>query len=490
VLHRHLLAILHRVYDGPKNMREWGAIARAPTLDAARIDAYLERVRDRMDLLHPTQPFGQVRGLARTELKVHDAVDLDLRRWGWGNATPLFSHNEVAHTSRSHALATRLLLVLHAYAFFGVVPGLNPTAKERFGEPHAGGAAPLLNTGITLLRGGTLKATLVANLVRHDPSLEIPSGTTGADAPAWERPPLPVRLTHALEPRRVPDGLLDQLTWQSRRIELLGDESGVNGYVILRGQSYPEGAEPLDSMAFYARNVDAKAGERAWRAYRVSADKAFWRDANVLFARLDDTTKRRPLAVDQICRPEAVDVLGPNAAFDVAFIGFDPGGQKLNVATVRLESLHAAAKRLDDVDARGLIESVLAFVEAAKRAFDDAVGAFAKSLLPSVGGGPEPKAVKALSRALAPDARFWSEVGRDYAVFSRELDGSLTAAEWSLRRKVIAITQSCFASALDAAPETGRAARARTLAQGLLDHSLRQLQSDQQPIQDEEASHA
>ena len=46
-LTRHLLAVLHRSYDGPRFMKEWGAIARAGAFAAVRVDAL--RVELRVD---------------------------------------------------------------------------------------------------------------------------------------------------------------------------------------------------------------------------------------------------------------------------------------------------------------------------------------------------------------------------------------------------------------------------------------------------------
>ena len=62
-LTRHLLAVLHRSYDGPQSMKEWVAIATARAFDPSPVDSYLERVEDRMDLFHPTHPFAQTPGL-------------------------------------------------------------------------------------------------------------------------------------------------------------------------------------------------------------------------------------------------------------------------------------------------------------------------------------------------------------------------------------------------------------------------------------------
>ena len=57
-LHRLLLAVLHRVF-GPAGYESWRALWEAEQFDAAALDAYFDRWRDRFDLFHPTRPFYQ-----------------------------------------------------------------------------------------------------------------------------------------------------------------------------------------------------------------------------------------------------------------------------------------------------------------------------------------------------------------------------------------------------------------------------------------------
>ena len=64
MLHRLLLAILHRSLNGPQNTAEWAANWRAGIWDVARIDAYLDCFHDRFDLFDTSHPFYQTTGLA------------------------------------------------------------------------------------------------------------------------------------------------------------------------------------------------------------------------------------------------------------------------------------------------------------------------------------------------------------------------------------------------------------------------------------------
>ena len=58
-IHRLLLAILHRVYKGPKNASDRATLHRTGAFDADRIQKYLMLWKERFDLFHEKFPFYQ-----------------------------------------------------------------------------------------------------------------------------------------------------------------------------------------------------------------------------------------------------------------------------------------------------------------------------------------------------------------------------------------------------------------------------------------------
>lgn len=56
---RIILALLHRVHDGPRNRSEWQALWQARQFDASQLDAYFDKWRDRFDLFDREHPFYQ-----------------------------------------------------------------------------------------------------------------------------------------------------------------------------------------------------------------------------------------------------------------------------------------------------------------------------------------------------------------------------------------------------------------------------------------------
>ncbi|MGE0451201.1 MAG: type I-E CRISPR-associated protein Cse1/CasA, partial [Vicinamibacterales bacterium] len=103
-LTRHLLAVLHRSYDGPRSMKEWVSIARSRRFDVTCVNDYLSRVEDRMDLFHPMRPFGQTRGLLEQFGDYVMPIDeLEVFRSRGGTGRVLFRHAPDRQPRRSAA---------------------------------------------------------------------------------------------------------------------------------------------------------------------------------------------------------------------------------------------------------------------------------------------------------------------------------------------------------------------------------------------------
>ena len=56
---RMILALLHRVHNGPRNRSEWQALWQARQFDASRLDAYFTDWKNRFDLFDHEHPFYQ-----------------------------------------------------------------------------------------------------------------------------------------------------------------------------------------------------------------------------------------------------------------------------------------------------------------------------------------------------------------------------------------------------------------------------------------------
>ena len=414
-LHRHLLAVVHRAYDGPRSRRDWAGILAEKGFDAAKVDAYLDRVRDRMDLFHPTHPFAQTRGLVQ-QFSVDPIDQLGVERSKWGGARALFQHRGPDYrASMSPAQAARALLAHHAFATGGLV--------KKPGEPTSATAAPLVRAAVVILRGSNLFETLATNLLVYAPSEGQPIPVVGEDKPSWEQEAPPRQLRQAKEPKHMPAGWLDMLTWLSRRIELVCEGDEVTGYVRAVGQGMAEEA-PRDPMVVYS--IDKK---RGIRSIGINPHRAFWRDANALFevARGDDRHFERPKAIDLVASPEAQAVLGDQAMFTLDVLGLS--AEKSRVDVVRAEHVRGTARLFADADAGNEVEHALDFADKSVRALRSALWLYAMRALSPGDRSPDTKDVRALVDSLGAEPAAWSALGVHFEAFLRALDDLLAKAE-------------------------------------------------------------
>lgn len=463
VLHRHLLAVLHRSYDGPKTMKEWRAIGRAGGFDAARIERYLERVRERMDLFHPTHPFAQTRGLVQQFPP--DQIDgLTLERSSWGSAKELFQHRPVDYRASMHPReAARALLAHHAFATGGLVKKPN--------EPTSATAAPLVRAAVVLLRSESLFRTLISNLLVYNPAHNEPMIANENDAPAWERDPLPERMPLKREPKRLPDGWLDLLTWQSRRIELVSEEQKVVAFVRCVGQGLADGS-PLEPMTTYRQDE-----KRGFLSVGIDPQKAFWRSAAALFEGAERAERRfqRPKAFARLSDHEVLEFLGPASVYGIDVLGLSAEKSRVNLA--RAEHLDATLGLFADPSAREAVEHVLRFAEAAVTSLKRALYAFAKDVLPLAdGGGKEHQNDRwNLVRSLGAEPAAWSGLGGAFESFLRDLARDMDTARRAFEERTRQIVRQRFQQALSGAMSDGPAIRARAKAEAELEHALSRL---------------
>lgn len=363
-LYRLLLAVLHRVVDGPRDSREWAALWRQGAWDAERVEAYLERWRDRFDLFHPERPFYQ-RASDRPREKT--VMDLLPEIASGNNATLFDHHSDDSDLAFTPAQVARALLFVQSCSLAGG-SGLAP--RESFDAPWARGA-------VFLLEGDTLFETLALNLLPCRDMSERGIPTTGRDRPVWEA-------DHPLQPRReLPLGYLDFLTWPTRSISLHPDLE--NGQPMIRrvsmgpGLRLPEGIrDPFNHFL-----VDK---QRGYRPYRFSEERALWRDS-ASFLRFE--------ASQEVYPPETLrflaelvddDVLDPGREYRYMALGM--ANNQARVDLYRWDHLPlpgAFLLRQDLVDA---LRTTLQAAEATRSKLGAALGRSANLLLSPTADDP------------------------------------------------------------------------------------------------------
>ena len=301
-LHRLLLAVLHRVVDGPKTPAEWQRLwqAGAGRFDPAKLEAYLRRadIYPRFDLFDPTHPFYQTGNLPLGEPdKKNDGRPKFVKPiWqmahelAYSDSMNLFAHyTEGDWQTRPAAEAARWLVAFQAFALGGLIT----TEEGKKTQDGSADAGHLVKSAVVLARGETLFQTLALNLVHYSIDDEEPFAFKAKEErAAWES-------NAPVQPADRPfRGYLDLLTWQSRRVKLVpdvhvdGELLGVCGVVAMKGWQLP-GFDSFNRETMVAFQVPKDRRAPSPFGFRVS--KALWRDGHALLRHAAESSPPKTL---------------------------------------------------------------------------------------------------------------------------------------------------------------------------------------------------
>lgn len=272
---RLLLAVLHDVLDGPKEIEDWADLWEGGLpLDALR--AYLDTHRERFDLLHPRAPFFQVADLhtSKGEYSALDRIVADVP-----NNARFFTMRAHGAERLGYAEAARWVVHTHAYDPSGIKSGAEGDPRVKGGKGYPQGVGWAGNLGGVYVEGDDLRQTLLLNLIAFDtPNLNTePDSGQDRDRPAWAHPPITAAPLEAVQAASRPHGLRDLYTWQSRRLRLHYDGQGVHGVLLSYG-------DPLTP-----RNMQLREPMSTWR--RSPAQEKKLREATVYLPREHDPAR-------------------------------------------------------------------------------------------------------------------------------------------------------------------------------------------------------
>jgi CRISPR system Cascade subunit CasA len=393
---RLVLAVLHRVVDGPRSIGDWAALWKGDRFDATRVRGYLDWWRHRFDLFDAQRPFLQVRGLAEAlvdesgkEPKILPASRLALERSKYGGASFLFAHGEDRPLRPGEALRAML-------GFLGFGPGgriLNDGGYPR--------ACPLRAGAVILVRGTTLHRTLLLNLLVRDASER--------DAPAWEQDQPAERTA------RRSRGWLDTLTGQARRVELLpdlrGDELVVRQVITGAGVELETEADPMHALV----ERDPK---RDPEPLKIDPDRSAWRDATALF-QTGTEQGRRPEACSQIAALVDAGVLPPTELLAVDLYGL--ASNQANIVLWRTESVPLPLAFFAEPSRLRSLRAGLDETEATAKALGAGAWLVARQVLSPGDRDPDPQDVRRYMDELGLVARYWSELGTAFPGLVRDV---------------------------------------------------------------------
>ena len=196
-------------------LSQWKSLWDRGAFSCEPIRHYLEYYRENFFLIHPDTPFFQVAGLHNTKgefsslTKMIADVPSRIDR-------QFFSNRTVAAVSAlRYEEAVRWLVHLQGWDYAG------KKASVVGGSPNGGGTGWLGKLGVVFLEGSNLFETLLYNLV-----LAVDREVIKIGRASWEYP-----VSYPEKKERRPQGYVELLTWQSRRVLLFDNVEKIEGFL-------------------------------------------------------------------------------------------------------------------------------------------------------------------------------------------------------------------------------------------------------------------
>ena len=401
---RLLLAVLYDALDGPRDGQGWEDLWISDDPFAA-VPAYLDSFRERFDLLHPITPFYQVPGLqtAKGDVGPLNKIVADVP-----DGDPFLTMRMPGVDQLGFAEAARWLVHTQAFDTSGIKSGVVGDPKAVNGKRYPQGVAWLGNLGGVFAEGDTLRHTLLLNLIPADTAnLRV---TSNHDVPAWRRNEGGAGDGHTDSEPRVPTGLRDLYTWQSRRIRLEYDTRGVTGAVLTYGDELAahnkHGVEPMTGWR-RSKAQEKKLGlSTVFMPQQHDPTRAAWRGIESLLAGNTQKGKNQTSEAASHQRPKIVEWLAELAyngnlpsrgLIRVRTSGAVYGTQQSIIDEVVSDELTMAVVLLHEEDHR-FSDVAVAGVKDADAAVA-ALGDLASNLAQAAGLDPDPERITARDRA-------------------------------------------------------------------------------------------
>lgn len=312
---------------------------------------YLEKYRDRFDLLHPQAPFMQVAALTSGK---DNAADI-ARIVPEAEADYFTMRAGDGVESVSMAEAARWVIHAHAFDYSGIKTGMQGDSRVKNGKGYPIGTGWSGMTGGTVILGSSLRETLVLNTTEA-------AIATSESQPVWERSPdfAGARGEKAPPDPALPTGPADFSTWQSRRIRLFTEGDRAVRVFVGNGDRIDDaGANAFgDPMTPYRYSVNkSRGGREVWYPSPYSADRTLWRSLEPLLVLEGDVKQEGKKKAPK--RPETLnslallrDEIDVPAHIGIRLISMAYGPQSSSVAATvdrRLEIptdlLHESSRR-------------------------------------------------------------------------------------------------------------------------------------------------
>lgn len=416
-LYRLLLALLHRVYEGPKSWEAWKCLWDMGRWDARRIDTYLREWHHRFDLFDPERPFYQAADLSSEE---PGTINRLVHHMASGSNATLFDHHmETESPVLTPAQAARALVAIQAFGLGGFGMGRSYHVD-----------APCTRGIIFLVQGDTLFETLALNLLRY-PDEALPGQGT-EDCPVWE-------MEDPLNPKHsVPLGYVHYLTWQNRRILLFPEMSGQD--VVVRRMQEASAPRLADGIQDPMKHYNTGNSSSGPRPLQFREGRALWRDSAALF-QLDAEGSRPPRIFDWLADLVMEGYLDAHQTRRYMALGMSKRQQKVNF--YRAERMPLPLEYLQKQELVEDLARALTMAEATANKLWGATRTLARfAIEPEAdleeGREPAPEEVNRLLDHWAIDRHYWNRLEipfrRTMQRLPQEREAALSDWQQTLRR--------------------------------------------------------
>ncbi len=404
---RVLLAVIHRAVNGPRTSNEWKRMYQAGKFDA-RIQEYLEKWRQRLDLFSPSEPFYQTAGLRvvdKSEKPVpQTVVSIALEKASGHNKT-LFDHTTAELSVRlSPAEAAQKLITAQMFS----LRGLNKKITNLFGYQQSYLNAAMVSGIYIVLSGKSLFETLMLNLLLYNDNEPIPR--TEFDCPIWERNDIGGTTAS------TPKGYLDFLTCKCRHILLVPQQKSGDVFVehmhIAQAEAFPE----VDNPAF----INKRKKDGSWYHPQLNPDRLVWRDSNALFA-FNEEIDQRPKVFHH------VKAMGSTVNLPSRYmcIAFALANDQANPLAWRKEKINIPLSLLSDENVVAYLIKGMAMVDLGERALDSAV----KSFMHEYHLQKNSKGITEKSKSTGAERLYWDRMESNFHQFLLDMDDPEKALE-------------------------------------------------------------
>ncbi len=363
-----LIAFTKRIFD-PEDDEAWAVLWQEGLFPSQKILDYAQNWEDRFDLFDPDHPFYQDPKLGTRQ---RDLQELDTGKQiqpksitslvlhlASGNNATLFDHNiDSKPRIYTPAATARLLIMLQAYSLGGMSSAAISKVRRKYKDSA-------FARGILFLsKGETLFETLLMNLVPRDYD---PLKSDEQDRPVWEKAdPFAEEVGHL-------EGMLDLLTWQSRRLLLIPAESE-NGETIIEN-FFPLPGYPLSKNfknPFYHNFLITDGRKQSLRYFRFQAERALWRDSGAILDVQSNKELEPALAIHWSAHLQDQEIL-PRSPLRLVLYGMctEPGRKKAYFYAQ--ETFSAPADYLQDPQKLENLKVGLSLAEEVHKALLDAL---------------------------------------------------------------------------------------------------------------------